>query len=177
MKGIVFTELLGMVASTWSEDMVDDIIEAADLPSGGAYTSVGTYDHSEIVALVGALSARTGIPGTALVSTFGQHMFGRFNVLYPDFFAGIDDAMDFLEQVETVIHVEVLKLYPDAQLPRFEVSRSTDRMQLIYRSPRHMGDLAAGLIDGCIAHYGQPIAVEREDATGGTVVFRLSRLA
>lgn len=177
MKGIVFTELLEMVASTWSEDMVDDIIDAADLPSGGAYTSVGTYDHSEIVALVGALSERTGIPGNALVSTFGHHMFGRFNTLYPDFFSGIDDALDFLERVETVVHVEVLKLYPDAQLPRFEVSRSADRMQLIYRSPRHMGDLAAGLIDGCIAHYGQPIAVEREDGTGGTVVFRLSRLA
>lgn len=177
MKGIVFTELLGMVASTWSEDMVDDIIGDAELPSGGAYTSVGTYDHSEIVALVGALSARTGIPGNTLVCTFGHHMFGRFSALYPEFFAGIDDAMDFLERVETVIHVEVLKLYPDAQLPRFEVSRSADRMQLVYLSPRHMGDLAAGLIDGCIAHYGQPIAVDREDGTGGTVVFRLSRLA
>ena len=51
MKGVIFTEFLGMVADRFSEDMVDDIIEASDLPSGGAYTAVGIYDHGEIVAL------------------------------------------------------------------------------------------------------------------------------
>ena len=40
MKGIVFTEFLEMV-----EDQ-----------SGGAYTSVGTYDHNEIFRLVNCLS-------------------------------------------------------------------------------------------------------------------------
>lgn len=42
MKGVVFTAFLEMVASQFSEDMVDDIIDAAQLPSGGAYTAVGT---------------------------------------------------------------------------------------------------------------------------------------
>jgi hypothetical protein len=36
---------------------------------------------------------------------------------------GIDDALDFLERVDKVIHVEVLKLYPDAMLPRFDTTR------------------------------------------------------
>lgn len=49
MKGIVFVEFLEMVESTFSAEMADDIIDACDLSSGGAYTSVGTYPHSEIV--------------------------------------------------------------------------------------------------------------------------------
>lgn len=40
MKGIVFTEFLEMVESHHSADMVDDIIDAARLVSGGIYTAV-----------------------------------------------------------------------------------------------------------------------------------------
>ena len=176
MKGMVFTEFLEMVETRFSPDMVDDIIEDADLPSGGAYTSVGTYDHSELVSMVGALSKRTEIPTTTLVHVFGEHMFGRFHVLYPSFFQGVGNAMDFLEGIEKVIHTEVIKLYPDAQLPSFDCTRSPDGLQMIYSSPRHFGDLAAGLIQGAIAHFDEPIQVERTDMPSGKVVFDLRKL-
>ena len=58
MKGMVFTEFLEMVESTFSADMVDDIIDDSAPPSGGAYTSVGTYDHQELVGMVTASPAR-----------------------------------------------------------------------------------------------------------------------
>ncbi len=45
MKGVVFTEFIEMVEDQFSADMVDDIIDDAQPPSGGAYTAVGTYDH------------------------------------------------------------------------------------------------------------------------------------
>ena len=53
MKGMVFTEFLDFVGETFGGDMVDDIIEVSELPSGGAYTSVGTYSHGEMAALCG----------------------------------------------------------------------------------------------------------------------------
>jgi hypothetical protein len=33
---------------------------------------------------------------------------------------------------------------------------------MIYRSDRHMGDLAEGMIEACIEHYGEPVALARE---------------
>ena len=39
MKGIVFTEFLDFVADRYGEDTVDDIIDASELPSAGAYTA------------------------------------------------------------------------------------------------------------------------------------------
>ena len=78
MKGVVFTELLEMVEARFSADMVDDIIDDAQLPSGGVYTSVGTYPHEEIVALVVALSQRSGLAVRDLLLAFGEHLFGRF---------------------------------------------------------------------------------------------------
>ena len=55
MKGIVFREFLEMVEEAFGMDVADQIIEESDLPSGGAYTSVATYDHHEILTLVGKL--------------------------------------------------------------------------------------------------------------------------
>lgn len=163
MKGVVFTEFLGMVEQTFSADMVDDIIDDARLSSGGAYTAVGTYPHDEMVAMVVALSNRSGLPVPDLVRAFGQHLFGRFVHAYPSFFDGVTDTFQFLAGIEDIIHAEVLKLYPDAELPRFDVEHHDDRsLTLLYHSPRHFEDLAEGLILGSIDHFGQQIRLVRD---------------
>jgi Haem-NO-binding len=177
MKGIVFTELLDMVGQMKSEDFVDELIETCDLASGGSYTAVGTYPHQEAVTIVMRLSEMTGSPPGDLLRIFGNHLFGRFAVLYPVFFESVDNAIDFLAQIEDVIHVEVRKLYPDAELPSFDAYRPEDgKLDLTYRSDRHMGDLAEGLISGCVAHFGIPHSVERSDAADGSILFRVTRL-
>ena len=167
MKGVVFAEFLEMVEDRFSPEIADRIIEASDLPSGGAYTSIGTYDHTEMVQLVTQLSVATGTTVPVLVHTFGKYLFGRFVVLYPQLFEGVGSAYSLLETIESTIHVEVLKLYPDAELPRFECNTSEPgRLTLIYRSTRGFADLAAGLIEGCIEHFGETIDVQREDLSG-----------
>ena len=163
MKGVIFTEFMEMVENTFSMDMVDDIIDDAQPASGGAYTAVGTYDHQEMVNLVVALSRRSGIAVPELLKAFGSYLFGRFVINYPAFFVNKHDALDFLMDIEDIIHPEVLKLYPDAELPRFDVDReSPNRLTLVYRSQRHFEDVADGLIQGCIQHFGGAITVSRE---------------
>jgi hypothetical protein len=167
MKGVVFTEFLDMVDSRFGAQCVEEIIDASDLPSGGMYTAVGTYDHKEIVALVQALSAHSKLPVATLLKVYGEHLFSRFAALYPMFFIGQTNAIDFLAGIEDVIHTEVKKLYPDAQLPRFEVLHKTaDRLELLYISAHQFEDLAEGLIAGCIKHFEQPLnCTRREEAT------------
>lgn len=168
MKGIVFCEFLEMVDSAFSPEMTETLIDQCDLPSGGAYTAVGTYDHDEIITLVSALSKESGATVPYLVNAFGNHMFGRFLALYPDFFEGVDDIFDFLESVDAKIHVDVRKLYPDAELPSIECERPNDsQMILTYESGRSMGDLAEGLIEGAIKHFDQPVTMTREDLSSG----------
>lgn len=163
MKGIVFTELIEMIEARFSPNLSDEVIDQCDLPSGGAYTAVGTYDHAELVLLVRKLSELTEISVPDLVKEFGRYLFGRFLVLYPQFFEGVPDSLTLLQGIESVIHFEVLKLYPDAQLPRFEVYRKdAGTLELVYHSERHLEDLAEGLIEACVAHFGEPIAISRE---------------
>jgi hypothetical protein len=164
MKGIVFCEFVEMMEQEFSADMADEIISGAELESGGAYTTVGTYDHREMLVLVTRLSEKTGAPVPELVKAFGRYLFGRFVELYPAFFDGIDGAFSFLDRIEEHVHVEVKKLYPDAELPTFDTSRpDKDTMIMVYQSRRPFADLALGLIEGCIAHYTEPVDVQMED--------------
>ena len=182
MKGLVFTEFLDMVEQKFSAAMVDDIIDDANLPSGGAYTAVGTYPHSEMLAMVQCLSKETRLPIPALVKIFGQHLFGRFVELYPAFFHNTRTAFDFLDSIENYVHIEVRKLYPDAELPSFETTRSDNDQQLVmvYRSQHPFSSLAEGLIEGCLYHYQEPAKIDIRDCSQGRgthVEFHIQRIA
>jgi hypothetical protein len=177
MKGMVFTEFLDMVENKFSADMVDDIIDDANPESGAAYTSVGTYDHQELVDMVVALSKRTEIPVDTLVKVFGEHVFTIFATNYPSFFADVPDALTFLSGIEDIIHAEVIKLYPDAQLPKFDCHFEGETLIMDYQSPRHFSDLAEGLIKGCGAHFGENLQIDRHDISADVTRFTVSRVA
>lgn len=169
MKGIVFTEFLEMVEHVFGLEVVDEVVEACDLASGGAYTAVGTYSHGEMVQLVQQLSRKVNLPVPALYQTFGKHLFGRFHDGYPQFFGADHTAFSFLKKIDNYIHVEVRKLYPDAELPKFEYEEypSDNKLVMIYHSSRAMGDFATGLILGCVEYFGEKIDLRTEDISGG----------
>lgn len=179
MKGMVFTEFIDMVEARYSPELMDEVIEAAAPPNGGAYTAVGQYDHHELVKMVVELSARTGKTVPELVRTFGEYLFGRFHQGYGHLFAGMDDAFHMLSSIESIIHPEVRKLYPDARPPRFDIGGDgINTLEMTYRSDRHFGDLAEGLITACIAHFNENIGIRREDisdAPGSVIRFTLTR--
>jgi hypothetical protein len=178
MKGLVFTEFMEMVEDVWSLDMVDAIILESKVASAGSYTSVGTYPHEEMVALVVALSKETQTPVPDLVRAFGNHLFGRFALAYPRFFEGIHDSFAFLSGIENIIHAEVRKLYPDADLPTFEVEASPSRLTLTYFSEHPFADLAHGLIEGCMKYFGETATLQRDtapDSQGAQARFILVR--
>ncbi|MCC6726181.1 MAG: heme NO-binding domain-containing protein [Saprospiraceae bacterium] len=166
MKGIVFTQFIEMVEQQYGYEIVDELLTNTNLPSGGAYTAIGTYSHHEIVCLVVGLSKRTNIPVPALLNAFGRYLFCTFSRVYDHFFEHFHNAFDFLENVDNYIHVEVIKLYPDAELPQFTTKRLDEkRLEMISNSERSMGDLAEGLIAACIEHYKETASINREKLT------------
>ncbi len=163
MKGIVFSEFLDMVDEKFSIEMSERLIDEVKPPSGGAYTTVGTYDAQEIVDLVLKLSEITSISVPDLLKTFGRHLLSRFAVIFPQFFEGVTSTLDFLPMVESYVHLEVKKLYSDAELPSFTCeSPYPGRLEMIYRSARNFPDLAEGLILGTADHFNERIEMKRE---------------
>ena len=164
MKGIVFSEFIELVEDKFGIEIADTIIEKSDLPNQGAYTQVGTYDHKEMLTLVTHLSQATGIAVPDLVQAFGEHLLDRFTQMYPQFFEEVNSCFAFLDTIENKVHVEVKKLYPDAELPTFDSKIHSDsHMELLYQSKRPFSALAYGLILGSAKYYGEQISVEMND--------------
>jgi hypothetical protein len=162
MKGIVFTEFLEMVEEKFGYTMVDNLLSTTELPSEGVYTSVGTYQHTEMVSLVINLGQQTNIPINELLKVFGGYLFKTFTKTYSHFMVNAPDAFTFLASIHNYIHVEVQKLYPDAELPHFEIEHP-DKNTLImtYSSVRKMADLAYGLIEGCMEYYKENVVISQ----------------
>lgn len=177
MKGMVFTEFLEMVEDQFGFETADKIVSEADLESGGVYTAVGTYGHQEMVQLVTNLSKESEIKIPDLLQAFGVHLFGQFAKGYGRFFAESQDAFTFLSGIENYIHIEVKKLYPDAELPTFEIQRfGENKMEMVYKSERGFADFAEGLIKGCVQHFQEVVEIERESIKGpNEVKFTLTR--
>lgn len=164
MKGIVFTELFDMVEASYGADVIDDVLDECTLETDGAYTSVGTYNHTELFQIVNALSKHSGQPAKDLIHQYGRRLFFRFHDMMPNFFEKPQSAFEFLESVHDTIHVEVKKLYPDASLPHFTTKREgKNTLTMIYQSQCPLADFADGLIHGCIDFYKEDIAVDTED--------------
>ncbi|MBO1924442.1 heme NO-binding domain-containing protein [Thiomicrorhabdus sp. 6S3-12] len=179
MKGIVFSEFIELVEEKFGLEILDTIIEESDLPSQGAYTQIGTYDHKELLVLLDKLSAHSGIDTAELSRTFGEHLLKRFAELYPQFFADVGNCFDLLKTIDTKVHQEVQQLYPEAELPSFDnMMVDDDTMQLIYQSSRPFSALAYGLISGSASYFGETINIQMNDQSddgNSFVVFTLKK--
>lgn len=154
MKGVIFTELLEMIEKEYGASCVNNSIEKLESKSNGVYTSVGNYDHSELVRLLQSISNETGVSHKILLFEYGKYLFHKFVEYYPAFFNEVKHPFDFLESVDKYIHVEVLKLYPQAELPSFSTNRiSSNSMEMIYVSKRRMEDFAHGLIVQSLVYF------------------------
>ncbi len=178
MKGIVFTEFLDLVEQKFGLEMVDTILSKADLPSQGVYTAVGTYSFAEMVSLLTNLNQETGIAIDDLLLVYGEHFFSVIEVSYPHFLRQFTDPLDLLASIENHIHVEVIKIYPDAELPTFEiVTQTKDELVMRYTSSRAMHAFGLGLMNKTFAHFNQKgtIVVDKLNPKGTEVKFTIVR--
>jgi hypothetical protein len=178
MKGIVFTEFLVLVEDEFGLEVVQQIIDECELDTEGIYTSVGTYSHKDMFKMVGKLSEIKGIPVPALLTVFGEYFFTTLKDKYP-VFVEKPNLFNFLNSIDEYIHPEVLKLYPDAELPRFDTEiKSDNEMILNYMSSRKMSDLAIGLIKGAAKHFKEDVDVVKigEEDDGQKVLLKVNKI-
>lgn len=162
MKGTVFVELLKMAEDAFGEDVVDHVLDNTELANDGVYTAVGNYPCSELVKIVEAFSEHSGISPNVLQVKFGHWMLEHFAEHYSEFFKGKTGSFEMLEAIDQEIHLEVKKLYPDAELPRFETKRMADNhLSMRYSSPRPLVGFCHGLIEACVLRFDEKASISR----------------
>jgi hypothetical protein len=160
MKGIVFNLLEEVVRREYGEDTWDALLDGAHL--SGTYTSLGSYADEDLFKLVAVASSTLQTPAGQIVRWFGRSALPLLAEKYPEFFRGHQSTRPFLLTLNDIIHPEVRKLYPGADVPVFGFDTSSQEVLLMeYRSARKLCAFAEGLIEGAAAHYGEEVAFDQ----------------
>lgn len=160
MRGMIFTELFELVEKKFGYDFLDDVIDDSDLSNDGAYTATGNYSFDELLRIVISISQKSNIPVPTLLEVFGEYLFEKLILIFSNFDKEMS-ILDFVENVETYIHVEVQKLYPDVELPTFNIISKTQHvLEFDYISKKKLHHLAKGLIIGASKYFHQSVEVE-----------------
>ena len=162
MKGIIFNLLEEVVTTHLGEKAWDGILESSGVD--GAYTSLGNYPEEEFASLLGALSRQSGKSDREALKWFGQLAMPHLADRYPEFFKAHKGMRSFLMSLNDVIHAEVRKLYPGADVPVFEFESPAgaiahDTLIMHYRSKRKLCQLAEGFIAGASEQFGEVVTV------------------
>lgn len=159
MKGVIFNLVEEVVIDRFGEDTWDTLLDGAGLD--GAYTSLGSYPDEQLFALVSAASNQLGVDGDAVVRLLGQEAIPLLADRYPMFFEPHTTTRAFLLTLNDIIHPEVRRLYPGADVPTFGFDNDAEALVISYHSPRRLCTLAEGFILGAGKHYGEHVEVEQ----------------
>ncbi len=160
MKGIIFNLFEAFCIRRLGEEtyeaLVEDIEELETDPR--LMVAPGTYADEDFFRLVRGAATRIGVAVPELLRDFGRFALARLADRYPDFFAPFRHAREFLRFIGMVHHVEIKKLYQDANVPRFSCREEGDgTLMLGYHSERLLCPFVEGLIEGVGVHYGVAI--------------------
>ena len=160
MKGVIFNLLEELVCREFGQSEWNNVRQDADVDS--LFTSEGSYPDAVLRRLVAAVAKRAHqTPGEAL-QWFGRHSMPLLASRYPAFFASQSSTRSFILTLNDIIHPEVRRLYPGADVPNFDFDASVpDELTLGYQSPRKLCALAQGFIEGAADYYGETVDVEQ----------------
>ena len=160
MKGIIFNLAEDVVCRDHGEELWDEVLDEAGV--SGSYTSLGSYADREMFAIIAAAAARLDAEPHAVLRHIAEEAMPLLAERYPHFFAPHRDACSFVLTLNDIIHPEVRKLYPGAEVPTFTYERHDSRtLTMSYDSPRRLCVLAEGFVQGAARHYGQQVTVEQ----------------
>lgn len=165
MLGVVFTEFIESVERGYGLAVADRV--QCVCPAHIGFTAVGNYDHGQLVSMIGKLSEETDVPVANLIRQFGRQIFQSFLNTRPETFQGIRSTPQLLETVENTVHVDVLSIYPNAELPKLSFPpHGENEFRLEYQSSRPFAELAHGILEASIEYFQEHWQVTRHDLDG-----------
>lgn len=177
MKGAVFTEFIEFVEETFSFETSDIMLE----PENGIdkiYTQAGNYPIEELVMMILSVNETEKVEVEDIIYQFGVYLFPKLVRMAPFLVSSAVGTLEVISKVDTYIHIEVKKLYPEADLPKFEVKKlEKDYLEIEYISEKRLEILAKGLMMGASKYFNETIQVDLDviNEEPHTVLFKVKK--
>ena len=148
------------------------------ISSKNTHNASSPFSEDSMHALVHGFSKMPGNYPPTLLRAYGQHLFKNLAESHAEAIKRFKNTFSLLVRIENYVHMEILKLHPDAELPSFEFKRADQsKLEIHYSSIKEMGGLAEGVIESCIRYFNEDITVKQHaigDA-GTDIIFTLEK--
>lgn len=159
MKGVVFNIFEDFVEESFGDAAWSDLLDESNM-SEEVFISINSYDDAILIKLIGKVVDKYSLEMTTLTRNFGKFAFPRLVRRIPGIASSFKSSKEFLKGLDSIIHIEVQKLFAGAETPRFYFVEEGNDLILDYVSKRQLTYFALGLIDGLGGVYSESLDVE-----------------
>jgi len=159
MHGIILSELKRYVEARKGAAAWPMLLEKAGL-ADARYLANETYPDRDVVAIVEAASATTGVDAQALLEDFGEFVAPNLLQIYSALIPPEWRTLDVILNTERNVHTVVRMKSRGAAPPELKCVRTgPDQVVLTYDSPRRMCAVAKGIARGLALHFHESIEI------------------
>jgi hypothetical protein len=180
MHGIIFSELQTYAEAKHGRGTWDVLLRKANLENR-VHVPTQVYADSEIISLVMAACAMTGLSVSAVLEDFGQFIVPSLLRMYGYLLKPEWRTLDVIDKTEETVHAVVRIKNPEAKPPNLKTQRlSPNEVLLVYTSSRQMCGLAIGIGVGLGQYFGETVVADQtmcmhKGATRCEILFRKVR--
>lgn len=159
MNGIIFMEVAKFVQARLGSQGWQEVVRVAGVPPR-LYVPVADYPDGEALALLTALSRKTGEPIPVILQTLGEFIVPDLIKMSQSLINPEWKTIDLIANTEATIHEVFRGAGTKTNPPDLKCEQPSPQEVIVtYTSPRKMCALAKGIVKGVAKHYGEDISI------------------
>jgi hypothetical protein len=167
MHGSIFLQLQHYVTAHHGAAAWPEVLWAAGVPER-TYLHSEAYSDAEAFALLRCAAYVQQKPVPEFLENFGEFITPWLMEFYAPLIPETWGTLELLLNTEETIHGIARATNPEP--PRLQFTQTGPcSLRFVYDSPRRLGGLAKGIIQGVANHYGDRVEVQETRLAGGAV--------
>lgn len=164
MKGLVADCLAELVTGSFGAEKWQEILRRSGLSPDRRFQSHEDVEDALVLRMFTHTCEVGGLSFAQACDVYGAYWVGTYVPKhYPDFYAGVTSARQFLLKLDQV-HAAMAARLKGATPPRHDYRwKSENTLAMTYRSERGLIDLFIGGVKGIAIHYGESVTVRKID--------------
>jgi predicted hydrocarbon binding protein len=160
LNGILHIEFERFVKARLGGRGWPEVLRAARVEAR-LYVPRTDYPDAELLALLAALSAKTGESAAAIQEAFGEFIVPDLMALARSFVDPTWKTIDLIANTEATIHEVLRRAGTNTSPPLLKCEKTSPREVVVaYASTRKMCAFARGIANGVAKHYGERISID-----------------
>ena len=154
MKGVIFNLLEDFMTENINETAFDEVLEKADIEETH-FIGPKVYPDESFLEIFVKACKLFSLNSKDTQIAFGKFCFPILHKKIGHIVKHIHDFPQFIDSVDSIIHVEVNKIFPGAKTPKLITKHGKDIIEIEYHSERNLCYFMHGLVEAALNQFGR----------------------